>query len=333
MGFIEGLIKYILMISPFLLLGLLVAGVIHAYLNVEKLKGFINNGKTSDVFKAAFFGIPLPLCSCAVIPSAVTLRKSGVKNGPTSSFLISTPETGVDSILVTYGLMDLPMTIIRPFAAFVSASVAGIFQNIFNDKEYSDNEVKKSCCKKSKSSKNKNFLAIFRFGFIDLLDDISNWLAVGIIIGACIDYFIPANLFLEYNGLFAKILILGVGIPMYVCASATTPIAAALMVKGLSPGAALIFLLVGPATNVSNILVLQKYIGKRGVLINILSISIVTLAFSFLVDYLYISFQLPLNYKISSHHHGFSMLEYVASISFVVLLLRSLVYNNIISKK
>ena len=136
------------------------------------------------------------------------------------------------------------MTIIRPLAAFVSASVAGIFQNIFNDKEYSDNEVKKSCCKKIKIKKKRSLLSVFRFGFVDLLDDISNWLAVGIIIGACIDYFIPANLFLEYNGLIAKILILGVGIPMYVCASATTPIAAALMVKGLSPGAALIFLLV-----------------------------------------------------------------------------------------
>ena len=128
MNFLSALGKYILAISPFILLGLMLAGFVHVFLSVEKIKKLINTGKIRDIFVASFLGVPLPLCSCAVIPSAVTLRKSGVKTGPTSSFLISTPETGVDSIMVTYAMMDFPMTIMRPLAAFISASTAGLFQ-------------------------------------------------------------------------------------------------------------------------------------------------------------------------------------------------------------
>ena len=157
MNFLEALGKYLIMMSPFLLLGLFMAGIIHVFLNVEKVKKFINNGTVGDIIKASLFGIPLPLCSCSVIPSAVTLRKAGVKNGPTSSFLISTPETGVDSIMVTYGLMDLPMTIFRPLAAFISATVAGVLQRIFNDFEFVDEAtVAKSCCKKMAAKNNGN---------------------------------------------------------------------------------------------------------------------------------------------------------------------------------
>ena len=196
-----------------------------------------------------FWAFPLPLCSCAVIPSAVTLRKSGVKTGPTSSFLISTPETGVDSIMVTYAMMDFPMTIMRPLAAFISASTAGLFQFFFNDFEYKETEtVKLAAATNQKLVRNQsskvlalNLKKAVRFGFVDLLDDISNWLFVGILLGACIDFFIPVDLFLELDEFWAKLAILFVGIPMYVCASATTPIAAALMAKGLLLGRHLYF--------------------------------------------------------------------------------------------
>ena len=152
MDFLISLEKYILAISPFLLLGLTVAGFVHIFLDVNKVKKLINTGRLKDVFTSALLGIPLALCSCAVIPSAVTLRKSGVRNGATSSFLISTPETGVDSIMVTYAMMDFPMTIIRPIAAFASASFAGVLQHFFNDFDYKSDEEIKSCCKKSKAT-------------------------------------------------------------------------------------------------------------------------------------------------------------------------------------
>ena len=193
MSFLISLEKYILAISPFLLLGLTIAGFIHIFLDVDKVKSLINTGKIKDIFVSALLGIPLPLCSCAVIPSAVTLRKAGVKNGATSSFLISTPETGVDSIMVTYAMMDFPMTLVRPLAAFISASFAGILQHFFNDFEYTEINEVKSCC-----SKNKKVMATeglfdkirnaFRFAYVDLLDDISHWLFIGIISGALIDH-------------------------------------------------------------------------------------------------------------------------------------------------
>jgi uncharacterized protein len=340
MNFLASLGKYLIMMSPFLLLGLFMAGIIHVFLNVDKVKKFINHGTIGDIFKAALFGIPLPLCSCAVIPSAVTLRKAGVKNGPTSSFLISTPETGIDSIMVTYGLMDLPMTIFRPVAAFISATIAGILQRWFNDFEYiDDSSEKKSCCKKKhaqksgEANKRNRIKEIFRFGYFELLEDIISWLSVGILIGAGIDYFIPVDMFTDFNGTAAKLIILFAGIPMYVCASATTPIAAALVLKGLSPGAALLFLLVGPATNISNILVLQKYIGRKGVFINILTIALVSLGLSYAVDYFYSSQNISTIFKAANHHdHGSA--DYTGIISaviFSILMLKAL-YNVHIKK-
>ena len=340
MNFFEALGKYLIMMSPYLLIGLFMAGVIHVFLNLEKVKNYINNGTIGDIFKAALIGIPLPLCSCSVIPSAVTLRKAGVKNGPTSSFLISTPETGIDSIMVTYGLMDLPMTIFRPIAAFISATLAGICQRLFNDFEFvDDTPAKKPCCQKMaakqtiEQKKIKKLKEIFHFGYIELLEDIVSWLSVGILIGGAIDFFIPVDMFTNFNGTVAKIIILFVGIPMYVCASATTPIAAALVLKGLSPGAALLFLLVGPATNISNILVLQKYIGKKGIIINILSIAIVSLGLSYLVDFYYQSQNISPVFQASviHDHHHVDYIGLTSAIIFSGLMLKAL-YNVHIKK-
>ena len=135
MSFLSVLWDYILISAPFLMLGLLAGGLINEFLPFSKIKTWFGKGKLSGVFKASAMGVPLPLCSCSVIPAAVTLKKNGASNGATSSFLISTPETGVDSISVTYAMMDLPMTIIRPIAAFITAFVAGVLQIIFNDDE------------------------------------------------------------------------------------------------------------------------------------------------------------------------------------------------------
>lgn len=312
MEFINSLWKFMVLSSPVLLLGLAVAGIIHAYITVDKIKSILGGNSIGAVFKAAILGIPLPLCSCGVIPAAVTIRKSGASNGATSSFLIATPESGVDSIAMTYAMMDIPMTIIRPIAAFVSAFVAGVLHFFFNDFELEEEVVEKKspCCAKTKAAKeaaaNKvNPLARgFKFAFVDLINDIALWLSFGILLGAGIDLLVPTEWIQSLNGLGGRLILLGVGIPLYICASATTPIAASLMLKGLSPGLALIILLTGPATNLANILVLQNYIGKKGIAINIAAIAIVTLLFSFLVDFLYTYFAWPLNFNISGHDHG-----------------------------
>lgn len=337
MEFLQSFWKYLSLSSPYLLFGLFIAGVIQQFLNVNRIKKSFGGAGIGSVFKAAFLGIPLPLCSCAVIPAAVTLRKGGANTGATSSFLIATPESGVDSIAVTYGMMDLPMTIIRPIAAFFSAFVAGVFQLIFNSYEYKEEPVavpeggeKKSCCASKKAAEKKRSFAeviqaVFKFGFGKLINDISLWLLIGLLIGAAIDYFVPMDFFSNLNGWVGRLIILGVGIPMYICASATTPIAASLVMKGMSPGMSLLILLVGPATNVANILVIQKYIGKKGVIINILSIAIVALGFSFLTDYLYAAFTWPVDYKVSMNHdHSEIGWQGVCSIILLILIAKGL---------
>lgn len=300
MQFFEALWGYIAISAPYLLLGLILSGFIKQFIPMEKVKKWLGKDNFSSVFKASLVGVPLPLCSCSVIPTAVTLRKSGASKASTSSFLISTPESGVDSIAVTYAIMDLPMTILRPVAAFFSAFVAGAFQMFFNKEESAESiesvEVKESCCgsgmkknvvKEPMADQVKN---AFRYGFKDLIDDIAFWLLIGLVLGAIIQVLVPENFFQHLSLNQSRLLILAVGVPVYICASATTPIAASLILKGMSPGTALLLLLVGPATNASNIMVLQKYIGKRGVFLNVLAVIVVALAFSFITDFMYLNF-------------------------------------------
>ena len=326
------------------MLGLLAGGLINEFLPFSKIKTWFGKGKLSGVFKASAMGVPLPLCSCSVIPAAVTLKKNGASNGATSSFLISTPETGVDSISVTYAMMDLPMTIIRPIAAFITAFVAGVLQIIFNDDEApaskegskeESNETKSACCASEKQEiKRKPFSERVRsvvvYAFSNLLEDIAKWLLLGLVLGALITYFVPADLFLKYDGPYVKFLIILIGIPLYICASATTPIAASLVLKGMSPGTALLLLMVGPATDVSNIVVMQKYIGKKGVMINVLAIAFVGLAFSYIVDFLYAKYQWPFDFKIGhQHQHETSLFTHSIAIVFVLLHARAFYVNEI----
>lgn len=335
MGFLTSLWNYILVSAPFLMFGLLAAGVIKAFISVERIKKAMGGRGVWGAFKASVLGIPLPLCSCAVIPTAATLKKQGASNSATSAFLISTPESGVDSIAMTYGMMDLPMTIIRPVAAFFSAMVAGVLQLVFKTDSFvkDEQQEKVSCCgskkndEKVKESFSKKVADSFKFGFIELIDDMAVWLAFGILAGALIDFALPADFFEGLHGWAGRGAILLVGIPLYICASATTPIAASLVMKGMSPGMALLFLLVGPATNISNILVIGKYIGKRGVVINVISIAVVALIFSFITDYLYSAFAWPLNFNVAHHHHhASSFWEIALAVIFSLLILRSLLF-------
>lgn len=337
MGFLQELWNYIIITAPILLLGLAVAGLIHGFITVEKIKKVLGGNNISSIFKAALMGIPLPLCSCGVIPAAVTLRKSGASNGATSSFLIATPESGIDSIAMTYAMMDLPMTIIRPVAAFFSAFFAGVLQFFFNDFEMEKvEEVKSPCCSKTKGAAQKvnPFLKGAKFAFHDLINDIAVWLSFGIVLGAVIGFAVPEEWIGSLNGWTGRLVLLAVGIPLYICASATTPIAASMMLKGLSPGLALIILLTGPATNLANILVLQKYIGKKGIFINIFAIAVVTLIFSFLVDYLYTAYSWPLTFKIASHEHGGgpAWWETASAIILVVMLLKGIVQQEVLPR-
>lgn len=335
MEFLAALWNYIILSAPYLLFGLLLAGFLSEFMPMDKVKVWLGGKSFSSVVRAGLVGVPLPLCSCSVIPTAVTLKKSGASNASTSAFLISTPESGIDSISLTYALIDLPMAIIRPLAAFLSAMVAGSLQLIFNNEEVPlEVEEKKSCCSKSKTTKFENrFFKAIRFGYGSLTNDIALWLAIGLFAGALIDFVVPDDFFLAYGSDMGRYLILLVGIPLYICATASTPIAVSLMLKGLSPGAALILLLVGPATNISNIAVLQKYIGKRGVVLNILSISIVALTLSYFTDWLYANFfTLSLSEKLSHHSHHSATWEIVCGIVLSLLIIKGILVEEILPR-
>ncbi|MBT3236852.1 MAG: SO_0444 family Cu/Zn efflux transporter [Bdellovibrionales bacterium] len=347
MDFINLSWEYINSFSPFLLLGLLLAGIIHAVVSDRTIIKLLGGKSILTVVYAAIVGVPLPLCSCSVVPMAVNLKKQGASNGATSSFLISTPESGVDSIAMTYAMMDLPMTIIRPVAAFLSAMLAGVAQHLFNDFEMAKSEPNvTSCCKGKKGSSNSNSTvaqssSLFnrtssfvssstKYAFVNLIDDMAYWMTLGIVAGLLINYFIPENMFYHLNGVWGKLGIILIGIPMYICASSTTPLAASLVLKGMSPGSAMILLLVGPATNLANMVVLQQFIGKKGVVINVLSISIVALIMAFGIDYAYETFELPINFKVGLHHEGgASLFTHLCSILLVILLGKGLYKSKI----
>lgn len=323
--------NYLVLSAPYFTLGLIGSALIHYFLNKDTIKKYLGGASFGSVFKAAAIGVPLPLCSCSVVPAAVTLKKNGASTSSTSSFLISTPESGVDSIAMTYALIGLPMAILRPLAAFATAFFAGVLQIFFNTDDFvaEVEEEKKSCCSKNKNTTEKSFKNSFRYAFVDLMDDMVGWLTFGLVLGALLNMVVPDNFFSSLGSGTSMLAILGIGIPFYICASASTPIAASLLMKGLSPGSALLFLLVGPATNLSNIMIIQKYIGRKAVIINLISIIVVSIIFALTVD----SLMPAMDIKMKGHHHEHqSIFQVVIAGLFSALLVYNLV-NKYIWKK
>jgi len=214
------------------------------------------------------------------------------------SFLISTPESGIDSIPLTFALLDPIIAVIRPIAAFITAIVTGLFENVLFPSKRSSVVCSGSggCCgitvlENQAEQVKKSFIAKIvsglKFAFVDLLGDIGKWFLLGIILAGIINYMIPDSLFESYlhNHFTAMLVMLVAGIPMYVCATASTPIAAALVLKGLNPGAALVFLLAGPATNIASISMISSLFGKKSLLIS--SIAICSIVLGFFTDVFY----------------------------------------------
>ncbi len=283
--------------APFVLFGFAMAGLLKAFLLNHFIARHIGENSVSSVLKASLLGIPLPLCSCGVIPAAVELRKQGASRGGSAAFLVSTPESGVDSIAITYALLDPVMTVIRPLAAFITATVTGIAVNWLPEEEPNQPAETVADCgcpdeapdgddKKPLMVRIKNGLA---YAFGDLLKDIGSWLLLGVFIAGLISYFVPDEFFAGFfGGEFSSLLImLLVGIPLYICASASTPIAAALILKGVSPGAALVFLLAGPATNAATIIIVGRFWGRKATVVYLLSISFCSLIIGWLTNRMY----------------------------------------------
>jgi uncharacterized protein len=290
--------------SIYVLFGIFVAGLMRVFVRPEAVSRHLGKGKVRSVLKAAALGVPVPLCSCGVLPAAVSLKRQGANNGATTAFLISTPESGVDSIALTYALLDPVMTVARPVAAFTTAAVAGIAENMLSsDKETKTIQPDLSCtvdnccdgvdCLPEVHKTHHTFFEKLKAGLsyalFELWGDIAPWYLFGLILAGIITILIPSELMAKHlgGGLPAMLIMLAVGIPLYICATASTPIAAALILKGVSPGAALVFLLAGPATNVTSLTVLLGLLGKRATAVYLASIAVVSVACGLVLDQVY----------------------------------------------
>lgn len=280
--------------APYLLFGFMVAGILHIFISLGYIARHLGKNNVGSVVKAVILGVPLPLCSCGVIPAAVTLKRKGASKGSVISFLIATPITGVDSIMATYSLLGLVFTVARIIAASCTAFIAGILTNIFVPRGYHEHGIEEgydencpSCHPvASDEEQERSFMAYIRYTFYELMNDIWKWLLIGTLLGGIIAYAIP-DTFIHQNlgsGWIAMLLMLVVGIPMYVCATGSIPIAAALMLKGMSPGAALVFLLAGPATNAITITVVSRELGKGATALYVMCVAIMSVIFGVLFD-------------------------------------------------
>lgn len=283
---IYSLINILNEMSPYILLGFLIAGLLHVFVRQDVLLKHLSGNDFKTVVKAAAIGVPLPLCSCGVLPTAVSLRRQGASKAATTSFLIATPQTGVDSIAATYSLLGLPFAIARPIAALVCAVLGGTVVG----KLCADNIEKakaKTEERREKMPLHRKMYAAVRYGFVDMIDSVGKWLVIGLVIAALITVFVPDSLFvgLREVPLVAMLIVVLIAIPMYICATGSIPIAMSLMLKGLTPGVAFVLLMAGPAANFASMVILNRTLGRRATAIYVASVVVVAIGFGLIIDY------------------------------------------------
>ncbi|MBJ2128584.1 SO_0444 family Cu/Zn efflux transporter [Alteromonas sp. IB21] len=325
--------------APWLLLGLLVAGIMHELVPVTFLEKHMGSASFGSISKAAIIGAPLPLCSCGVIPAALGLRRSGASKSSTISFLVSTPETGVDSVSVSYALLGPLYAIVRPIAAILSAIYAGLMVRFFAEPDTQNKhqhqvdhsqsaccssnakpepQAKTSCCASEHSYdhddanlasqtgviQSSKVTKVFAYASGKLLEDIVVWLLIGLALAAAIKTWVPTDFLTQWgDGIIAMLVMALIGIPMYICATASTPLAVGFLAAGLSPGAVLVFLMAGPATNVSTMGMIKQEMGARTLVLYLFSVISASIGFGYVLNYLVSSFSLASMIKTESHVH------------------------------
>lgn len=323
----EEVFTLIVSMSPYLLLGFFLAGILHAFVPTRLYHRYLGGNTFRAVLNATLLGIPLPLCSCGVIPTAMSLRKEGASKGATASFLIATPQTGIDSIIATYSLMGLPFALLRPLIALVTALLGGTLVNGLE--KITGEDVTQSSVDSSVFTLQKETLVLkmrcaIHYAFVEMMQDIGKWLVAGLVLAGIITVFVPDSFFAYFSDqpFLSMLLVLAFAIPMYLCATGSIPIAVALMLKGLSPGTALVLLMAGPAVNVASLLVVGKVMGRRMVLAYISTLVCCAILFGLGVDYLLPRewFAVPLQQIHGCHEEGWSYFNIGCSILLVLLL-------------
>lgn len=305
--------------SPYLLFGFLAAGVLSVLISQKLVERHLGGAGLWPLAKASIFGVPLPLCSCSVIPVSMSLHKHGAGKGSTISFLLSTPQTGVDSIFVTLSLLGPVFAIFRPLIAFITGIIGGAFVNLFTQNTEGKSPLQAKCSEPCcDHTKNNNRIArALKYGFVTLPHDIGKAMLLGLVIAAVISTAVPDDFFAEKlgTGIFAMVIMMFFGIPVYVCATASVPVAAALILKGLTPGAALVFLMTGPATNAASLAIIWKLLGRTTAIVYLATVAGCALSGGILLDYIASSFDFEVVTR-----PGWMLPNIVKNISAIILL-------------
>ena len=384
---VEHFVELFLASAPWLLLGLFIAGLIQVYVPTDMMSRHLGEEGIGSATKAAFIGAPLPLCSCGVIPAGLGLRKAGASRSATTSFLVATPETGVDSVSLSYALLGPFMAIVRPITAIVSAIVAGVLVGK-DDHQVStlDGEQQSSCCASKKeqgenakkqnteqtksaeqttnasqdneaagccgskhshshshshqhqeqpsSTVGQKLTSAFKYSTQNMIDDTATWLLIGLFFAACIQTFVPGDFLAKWgSGLLAMTVMVLVSIPMYICATASTPIAAGLLLSGVSPGAVLVFMMAGPATNIATLGVVAKALGRRAVVAYLIGVIGTAFVAGWLTDYLVAAYGFNVAPMVGHEHQMLpDWLVVGSSILLALLMLRSYIAKLPINK-
>lgn len=339
------------LMALYIFVGLITAGIIHEFISDEYIRNNLGGKGFWPSFKAAVLGVPLPLCSCGVIPLAASLRKSGAGKGAVTSFLIATPMTGADSIIATYGVFGWVITVMRVVSSFFAALFAGtVTDKLYGADEDKDPEPQPvsscgcsscgchdGCCEDDDDDDKKTFMgrvkSVINYSFFELMEDIAFPLFVGLLLAALITMFITpetvgglkGSAWIGYVGAFA------VGIPLYVCSISAIPVAMSLLIAGFSPGAAFVFLSAAPATNAVTISIVKKFLGKRAVGVYVASIIIFTLIFALIVDYMFMKSGLDVK-SFTGEKEGGTLLSHAAATVLIIYMLYMVVRSKIIQK-
>lgn len=305
----------------YLMMGFLMAGILHFFIPPQIISRYLGGSSFASVCNASLLGVPLPLCSCGVIPAGLSLHKNGASPGATVSFLISTPQTGIDSIMITYAMMGWPFALLRPLIAFVTGIYGGMITNAMEKNRTAVITDTSNCS--TQKTKEKTWKNIFRYAFGDLLQNIQLWLIAGILMAALIAVFVPDDFFssLVNNEWESMLIVLVASVPFYICATSSVPVAAVLMMKGLSPGAALVFLMAGPATNIATIAVLTKTLGKRSAAAYLAAIISGALLFGCIINEVLPEQWFNISMQHHAHDHATSTLLQIAASLLLLLLL------------
>ena len=313
-----------IMIAPYLLMGFLMSGILSVMISVENVAKYLGDNKSYSVFFASLFGVPLPLCSCGVIPVFSFLKKHGANKGAATSFLISTPQTGVDSIAITWGGLGMPFALSRAVIAFVSGIIGGTAINALDPKKSlntKSDECQEDCC----SEKERGQLyKILNYGFIKMPQDIGPSLIWGVLIASVIGIFVPDTFIMKYSeGILGMFIMLIAGIPLYMCATASVPIAVMLVAKGVTLGPILVFLMAGPATNMVTINIAKHHLGYKSTIIYLGSIIGCSLFFGSIIEYTnfgdVLKSGIPMHFHNHEHSHG--LMDQIFALALVCLIL------------